>query len=61
MIAPNLEEYRPFTDGFDMTDEQKDELILTVWTILSRFVDESFGLRPIASSKNENNNSHLTQ
>ncbi len=40
----NLEKYRPYFEEFDMTDEQRDEFIETLWLIVNSFADQSFGL-----------------
>ncbi len=40
----NLEKYRPYFEEFDMTDEQRDEFIETLWLIVNSFADQAFGL-----------------
>lgn len=43
MTYPDLSKYRPYVDHFDLTDAQKDDLLLTVWRIMQSFVDRAFG------------------
>ncbi len=43
-MPPNYEKYRPFFKDFDMSDEQKDEYIDTLWLIMNSFADQAFGL-----------------
>jgi hypothetical protein len=43
-MPPDLEKYRPYVDGFDLTEAQKVELIHTLWAIMESFVDRAFGL-----------------
>ncbi len=42
----DIEKYRKYVEGFDLTEEQKTELIKSVWTIMESFVDRAFGLHP---------------
>ena len=51
MNLPDLEKYRPLTKNFDLSDEQKDELIIAVWTIMGEFVDQAFGVHPLQLAK----------
>ncbi len=46
-MGPDYEKYRPLVAEFDLTDEQKDELIDTVWSMMKSFVDASFGDDPV--------------
>lgn len=46
-MQPDLEKYRPYVDRYDLTEEQKVELIHTVWTIMESFVDSAFGTHPV--------------
>lgn len=43
MSLPNLEKYRPHMDGFNMTDEEKDEVTMALWKIGQHFVDQARG------------------
>lgn len=56
MTLPDLEKYRPFTKDFDMTDEQKDELIRTTWAILWQLVDRAFDTPSLQSLRSLNDN-----
>lgn len=39
--------YRPFLDGADMTDEQKDDFLEAHWQVIVSFVDTAFDLSPV--------------
>ena len=41
--SPDLEKYRHHLDEFDLTEEQKQELLITLWQIMTQFVDLGFG------------------
>ena len=43
----DLEKYRPYLDGFDMTEKQKDEYLELVWQIVGSFVDVAWGVHPV--------------
>lgn len=38
----DFEKYRHHVDGFDLSEEQKEELLLTVWRLVENVVDRSF-------------------
>ena len=42
----DVSKYQSYLDGFDLTDEQKLELMHQVWFIMSSFVDIAFGVAP---------------
>ncbi len=46
-MRPDLQTYLPYVEEFDVTEEQKAELIHTVWWIMESFVDRAFGLDPV--------------
>lgn len=46
-MPPDIEKYRRYVDGFDLSEERKVELIHTVWAIMESFVDRAFGLHPV--------------
>jgi hypothetical protein len=46
MLKPDIEKYLPYVDHLDLTQEEKIELIHTVWHICETFVDRAFGLHP---------------
>ncbi|MGE0108618.1 MAG: hypothetical protein AB7S81_02475 [Bdellovibrionales bacterium] len=47
MSLPDFEEFRPYMDGFNMTDEEKDEVTMALWKIAQHFVDQAFGRTPV--------------
>ena len=51
-MLPDLEKYRPYVDGFDMMEDQKTELIHTLWGIMESFADQAFGLHPVRLCRN---------
>lgn len=42
----NWEDWREYLDDSDIPDDQKRELIETLWAIFTGFVDLGFGLNP---------------
>jgi hypothetical protein len=38
----NMDKYAPYVADFDMTDDQKGELLETLWSIMRAFVDLGF-------------------
>lgn len=59
MIEPNYQELRPFIEGFNLTDEEKDEIILAVWNIAREFVEEAYGIHSVQLSKKDNENNRV--
>ena len=49
MSLPDLQEFRPYMDGFNMTDEEKDEVTMALWKIAQHFVDQALGRNPLGS------------
>jgi len=47
IMTPDFDKYRHYTDGFDLTEAQKQELVQTVWSIMKSFVDQAWGLHPV--------------
>ena len=45
-MSPDLEKYRPYVAGFDLTPEQQDQLIHSLWVIMESFADHAFGIHP---------------
>ena len=60
MSMPDLQKYRPFVNDFDMSDEQKDELIMIVWNMMGNFVDQAFGIHPLQLCQKKSAETHLT-
>lgn len=46
-MPPDLAKYRKYVDGFNLSDSEKDELLLAVWGILEGIVDRAFGIHPV--------------
>ena len=46
----DLREYLAFLDGSNLSDAQKIELLQTLWSIMSAFVDLAFGTDPVQQS-----------
>jgi len=46
LTAEDLARYRTIIGGIEMSDEQKDEVILIVRDIMKSFVQQAFGLDP---------------
>lgn len=46
-MGPDFDKYRSLVAELDLTDEQKDELIQTLWSIMGSFVDRAFGNDPV--------------
>jgi len=42
----DIEKYRHFLAGFDLSPEEKAELIRNVWMVLESFVDQAYGRHP---------------
>ena len=42
----DIEKYRQYVAGYDLSEQQKTELIQTVWAIMESFVDQAFGQHP---------------
>lgn len=45
-MLPDIEKYRPYMEGFDLTDAQKADLAQSVWAMMAQFVDIAFGAAP---------------
>ncbi len=43
----DLNKYRDYVDDFDLTEDQKTELIQTVASIIQSFADQAFGFHPV--------------
>lgn len=42
--SPTVDEYREYLDEYNITEEQKVELLETLWWIVVNFVDIGFGI-----------------
>jgi len=63
MTGPDYDKYRPLVAELDLTEEERDELIYTVWSMMRSFVEASFGEGPtqLAVDQNENKNGRETR
>lgn len=43
-MSPDLEKYRAEIRGLGLPDDQRDEVIHTLWAIAESFADRAFGL-----------------
>ena len=43
----DVEKYRHYLAGYQISEAEKTELIKSVWSILEGFVDQAFGQHPI--------------
>lgn len=44
----DMDKYMKMADEFDMSDEEKRELLTTLWDIMQRFVELGFGLDSVS-------------
>lgn len=42
----DIEKYRHYVAGFDLSPEEQAELIRNVWMVLESFVDQAYGRHP---------------
>lgn len=42
----DIEKYRDYVAGFDLSPEEQSELIRNVWMVLESFVDQAYGRNP---------------
>lgn len=42
----DVEKYMPYVEEFDLTDDQKRELIQTIWNMMEGFIDLAFEQDP---------------
>lgn len=45
--AFDAQEFYHYLDDFELTEEQKSELLITLWSIMAAFVDLGFGVSSI--------------
>jgi len=51
MIGPDFKKYRQMIENPELSDEQKDEFIIALWSVIAQFVDQSFGDHPLQLSQ----------
>jgi hypothetical protein len=49
-LTVDVEKYQAFLDGADMTEEQKDEFLQALWSIIVSFVELGFGVHPVQAA-----------
>lgn len=59
-LACDPEKYREYLDGFDLSEEEQNELLKTLWTIMAGFVDLGFGVDSIQFLPNDDKQPRLT-
>ena len=47
VLTVDVEAYQAFLDTSDLSDEQKEEFLLALWSIVVSFVDIGFGIHPL--------------
>jgi len=47
-MITDLTRYRKYVDKFDLTEEQKLELVNAVWVILENYFDQQLGLNQLS-------------
>jgi len=47
MKGLDVQKYRSYVDGFDLSNEEKDKLLEAIWLLLETFVDRSFDEDPV--------------
>jgi hypothetical protein len=45
-MALDIEKYRHYLAGFDLSPDEQSELIRNVWAVLESFVDQAYGQHP---------------
>lgn len=50
-MLPDIDKYMPYLDEFDMSREEKADLIRTVWGFVEAYADKAFGLHPCQEAR----------
>ena len=50
MLTVDVEKYQVFLDRADMTEEQKEEFLQALWSIIVSFVELGFGVHPVQAA-----------
>lgn len=58
-MALDVEKYRHYLAGYQISEEEKTQLIKNVWAILEGFVDQAFGCHPIQQCGRPLEHNHL--
>ena len=46
-LPERLRKYRRYVDHFDMTEDEKADLLETVWMVAESVADDAFGIHPV--------------
>ena len=46
-LTLNVDDYRQYVEDMGLSEEQEQELLETLWTIIVQFVDLGFGIEPV--------------
>ncbi len=46
-LTLNVDDYRKYVEALNLSEEQEQELLETLWTIIVQFVDLGFGIAPV--------------
>ncbi len=46
-LTLNVDDYRQYVEALNLSEEQEQELLQTLWTIIVSFVDLGFGIEPV--------------
>ena len=46
-LSVDVEKYRSYLDGSDMSDAQKEEFLQSLWSIIVSFVELGYGVHPL--------------
>ena len=55
----DMEKYRRLAHPFNLSEQERDELIKELWTTLESFVDRSFGRHPLQQYGNSSGHNDL--
>lgn len=55
----DIEKYRHYLAGLDVSPEEQEELIRNVWMVLENFVDQAYGRHPLQHRGNDLEVRHL--
>ena len=58
-MKPNIEKYLPLVEVFDLTEEEKRQLILDVITVMESALDAEFGMHPVQQNRGYLHNQSL--
>ena len=46
-LTLNVDDYRQYVEALHLSEEQEQELLETLWTVIVSFVDLGFGIEPV--------------